>query len=196
MKINLKYAFYKGYEEKVLQDFSMDIQKGNVISLLGKSGCGKSTLLKIIAGVHTDYEGQIKNKSFTRIMLMPQKNSLLPWKTVLQNVMLLKKIKEKKVCKESALKLLEELELDNSLVKKYPSKLSGGQYQRVALASVLFYEPDLLLLDEPFSALDVSTKESIYSLFKKLQEERNITTLLVTHNPEEAKLLSDVIIKL
>ncbi|MFU0826423.1 MAG: ATP-binding cassette domain-containing protein [Lachnoclostridium sp.] len=179
----------------ILKDISFTVKKGEIVALTGASGIGKSTILKIIAGIHKGFTGQVSIPKGSRIAFLSQNNSLLPWKTVYENIILLRKIKDKKVDKESAKALIANLGL-SGFENKYPLFLSGGQYQRTALGQVFFYEPEIILMDEPFSALDIKTKHEILDLFLKLQKQHNITTLFVTHNEEEAKYMGARIINL
>ena len=179
----------------ILKDVSFKIKQGEIVSLTGASGIGKSTILKIIAGIHKGYDGTLDIPKNSRIAFISQSNCLLPWKTVYDNIILLKKVETGKFDKPSAEKLIEDLGL-SGLDKQYPLTLSGGQYQRTALGQAFFYEPDIILMDEPFSALDAKTKREIQELFLKLQKQHNITTVFVTHNIEEAEYLGSRIINL
>ena len=190
--LKLDRVFYTN-DKTVLTDVNIEIKEGEILTILGKSGCGKSTLLKIIAGLHTNYEGTVRIDS-DRIGYIPQSKCLLPWKTVYENLVLLKKI-EAAVSQDEAAVLLERLQIDK-LKDKYVNKLSGGEYQRVTLGQVFFYEPKIILMDEPFSALDSQTKDEILHLFLTLQREKMITTVFVTHNIGEAEFVQGRIIRL
>ena len=190
--VKLKKIFYAD-EKVILSDIEMKIAKGEIVTILGKSGRGKSTLLKIIAGLHSNYEGSVKTES-SKIGYIPQNKCLLPWKTVYENLILLKKI-EASVSKEKATELLKRLKIEE-LKDKYVNNLSGGEYQRVTLGQVFYYEPDIILMDEPFSALDSQTKDEILYLFLQLQQEKKITTVFVTHNIDEAEFIKGRIIRL
>ncbi len=194
IEFNAKTIYYEP-GKPILENISFVIEDGEIAALTGASGIGKSTILKIIAGIHTEYEGKISLPENSRIAFLLQNNCLLPWKTVYDNVVLLRKIETGQVDKKSAEKLIESLGL-SGYEKQYPLFLSGGQYQRAALGQAFFYEPDIILMDEPFSALDAKTKREIQEVFLKLQKQHNITTLFVTHNPEEAEYMGSKIINL
>lgn len=191
-------------DTKVFKDINFNVKKGEFVTLLGPSGCGKSTLLRCIAGLTSVNEGKIilDDKDITK--LTPQKRNigmvfqnyaLFPNLNVYENVAFGLKIKKekKKEIEKRVKKMLELVELDE-FAKKYPSSLSGGQMQRVALARSLITNPNLLLLDEPLSALDAKIRKSLREQIKKIQKSLNLTTIFVTHDQEEALLLSDKII--
>ena len=190
--LQLDKLFYTS-EKTVLSNMELNIAKGEIVTILGKSGCGKSTLLRAIAGLHPNYEGTIQTES-NKIGYIPQNKCLLPWKTVYENLILLKKV-EAPVSKEKATALLQRLQIEE-LKDQYVNRLSGGEYQRVTLGQVFYYEPDIILMDEPFSALDAQTKDEILRLFLELQQENRITTVFVTHSLEEAKFVKGRIIRL
>lgn len=195
----------KSYGDKcVFEDINFEGKKGEFITLLGPSGCGKSTLLRCIAGLSNVDSGKIvlNDKDITK--LAPQKRNigmvfqnyaLFPNLTVFENVAFGLKIKkiDKKELKKRVLKMLELVELEN-FAKSYPHNLSGGQAQRVALARSLVMKPNLLLLDEPLSALDAKIRKHLRVQIKQIQRELNLTTIFVTHDQEEALELSDKII--
>lgn len=196
IELDLKTIYYEP-KTPILENINFTIQEGEVAALTGASGIGKSTILKILAGFHTGYTGSIhihKDKD-SRAAFISQNKCLLPWKSVYQNIILLKKVKDKETNHKKAMDLIDSLGL-SGLEKKYPLFLSGGQYQRTALGQAFYYEPDLLLMDEPFSALDSQTKKEVMDIFLKLQRELKITTLLVTHSSEEAHYLGCRVINL
>ncbi|MCL1988179.1 MAG: ATP-binding cassette domain-containing protein [Firmicutes bacterium] len=178
----------------VLTDFQLTAKKGENIFICGASGIGKSTILKIIGGLHTQYDGSlIFAHENVRISYVPQTVGLLPWKNVLANVTILQKSERKinkkgKIDIEKAQQLLETLGLAD-FAKRYPHQLSGGQRSRVALGQALFYEPEIILLDEPFSALDYETKIATLQLTREILHGSNITTVLVSHADYEADFL-------
>lgn len=182
-------------EIKALNDISMEIKAGEIVSLVGPSGCGKSTLLSIISGLDKDYEGMICNNFKMAYML--QSDALLPWLTIYENAILGLKISHT-MNKENLEYVDYLLELYNlkDFKNNYPKSLSGGMKQRVALIRTLALNPDLLILDEPFSALDQQSRllisDDVYKIVKKLKK----TVILVTHNIEEAIVFSDRIIVL
>lgn len=194
INIDLETIYYEP-ECPVLKNVRLDIKEGEIVALTGPSGIGKSTILKILAGIHDKYTGMVEMPEDARIAFISQNKCLLPWKNVYKNICLLCKVKGMDIQKEKVANLIENLGL-TGLEKKYPIFLSGGQYQRAALGQVFLYEPDILLMDEPFSALDSQTKKEVMDVFLKLHNERKITTLMVTHNLEEAKYLKSRIINL
>jgi NitT/TauT family transport system ATP-binding protein len=192
--LNTTTIYYKP-GQPILKDISFTVNQGEIAALTGASGIGKSTILKMIAGIHTGYQGEVCTPKQSRIAFISQNNSLLPWKTVYENIILLQKVKHRQVDINSVKVLIQNLGL-SGLEKQYPLFLSGGQYQRTALGQAFYYEPDIILMDEPFSALDSETKKEIQDLFLNLQKQHNITTLFVTHNKEEAEYLGARIINL
>lgn len=178
--------------DEILRDFSLSLNEGEIYSLIGPSGCGKSTLLRVLCGIKKDYTGQINYKSRTleqqkiSIGYVPQNYGLLDWKTVEGNVFLPLKLDKNKQYRESETNdILHSLEI-SGIMKKYPSELSGGQKQRVALARAFIAQPDLLLMDEPFSALDAFTSLASQELFLRMWSKYRVTTLFITHNIAEA----------
>lgn len=187
----------------VLNSINLDINQGEFITLLGKSGCGKSTTLKLIAGLISPDKGDIlfdKNSILNQktqerqAVIVFQDYSLFPHMNVFENIefgLKMKKI-EKKIRQKKVMELLELVKLDG-FEKKFPSELSGGQKQRVAIARTLAVNPKVLLLDEPFSSLDINLRNEMRSFILELQKKLNITTILVTHDKEEALMMSDKI---
>lgn len=183
---------------KIIEDINLSIKKGQIVSFLGKSGVGKTTLFNILAGFEQVDKGKIflKNKDITtdkkNISYMTQKHLLLPYLNVLDNVCLYYKIKgiDKKVAYKKAIPILEKFGLEKH-IKKYPSELSGGMKQRVSFIRAYLKESDLMLFDEPFSALDSITKENIYEWFKNVIKYEEKTTIFITHDINEAIYLSD-----
>lgn len=192
------YYFSKNNYTKALDDISFSIQKGEFIALLGPSGCGKSTILSIIAGIIKQTEGKVSlqkkevETTASEIGYMLQQDYLFPWKTIVDNVLLGPKITHthSKNTEQKALKLLKEVGLAE-VANAYPSSLSGGMRQRAALVRTLINDPKILLLDEPFSALDYQTKLKLEELVSKLLKAYHKTTILVTHDIGEAIAMSD-----
>ena len=184
-----KYYHDKNGETLAIDNISLDINKGDFISIIGTSGCGKSTLLSILAGLENKSEGTIKyNKKNFKIGYMLQKDSLFPWRTVLENCLIGLEIEQKitKEKKEKVISLLEKYGL-KEFINKYPSSLSGGMKQRVALIRTLAINPDILLLDEPLSALDYQTRLSLSDDLYKIIKEEKKTAIMVTHDLGEPK---------
>lgn len=177
---------------KVLDNFCLNLHKGESYALIGPSGCGKSTLLKILSGIHKEFSGEITFQDqpyFSQkiaIGYVPQNYGLLDWKKVKDNILLPLKLNKSKSFNESeAHEIIHSLEIED-LMDRFPLQLSGGQRQRVALARAFISKPDLLLMDEPFSSLDSFTSVNSQKLFLKLWKKYNITTLFITHNIFEA----------
>ncbi|WLD92461.1 ABC transporter ATP-binding protein [Alkalihalobacillus sp. AL-G] len=181
-----------------LDDISLEIEEGEFVSFLGPSGCGKTTLLSLIAGLLKPTSGTITidhqtiKKPHRKIGYMFQQDYLLPWKTIEENINLGLKIRGtlNDFNRSLALALLEQMKLSDTRAK-FPHELSGGMRQRVALVRTLATNPSLLLLDEPFSALDYQTKLNLENLVFKTLKEHKKTALLVTHDIGEAVAMSD-----
>jgi iron(III) transport system ATP-binding protein len=197
--INLSHAYSK--HENSITGINLDIQEGERVSILGPSGCGKSTLLRLIAGLEKPSQGEIKIKGIkasSRENLLPperrnvglvvQDKALFPHLSVYSNICF--GIKKNKTKDDIASELLTLFKIEN-LKSKYPHEISGGEQQRVALARSLATNPDLLMLDEPFSALDKDLKETLYSEISLVFSERKSTILLVTHDQKEAELMTE-----
>lgn len=210
LSINSICVSYKGQnkEVSVLKDFSLELLQGEILAVLGPSGCGKSTLIQVLSGMLSVQSGTIHMTSGSTkrplstklhsIAVMPQNCGLLPWKTVRKNCLLPLKLRNIPI-DSNKIKELDEicrsLQVDD-LLDRFPKKLSGGQVQRAALARAFLQEPDLLLMDEPFSSLDAITKADAWELFLKVFEKKSPTTILVTHSIEEALYLGKEILVL
>ena len=192
----------KVYKKKtVLNDISFNVKDGEFLSILGPSGCGKTTLLKILIGIEKPTAGEIlKNgKTITNLDsskrgmgMVFQNYALFPNMTVLENVMyaLNIKLKNKTKAHDEALKMLKVVNMEEHL-KKYPHELSGGQQQRVAIARTLSLNPDIILFDEPMSALDADNRLGLRKELKEIQKKFKTTMIYITHDQEEAFSLSD-----
>lgn len=194
---NLDFAYQK---EKVLHNINLDVKKGESLAVIGPSGCGKTTLLYLLAGLEKADQGEIKINSQIldgirdRTGVILQDYGLFPWKTVYNNLALGLKVRNAAAVEiETEVKsALERLKL-SELKDKFPAELSGGQKQRVAVGRSLVLKPDLLLMDEPFSALDALTREEMQNLVLEIQKRENFTFVLVTHDIAEAAFLGDKI---
>lgn len=199
---DVSYSFHpKGKQpNQVIHDLTMQVNHGEFVSLIGKSGTGKSTILKLVTGLLTQEKGEItlndKSLSLGDVGYMPQRDLLLPWRSIIDNIMIAKEFqKDLQITKEEArnwLKRVGLIEYEHAL----PSQLSGGMRQRVAFVRALLTGRDLLLLDEPFGALDALTKKEMQIWLLSIWQNLNKTILFITHDLEEACLLSDRIILL
>ena len=198
--VNLNKSFNN---KAVLDNINLEVKEGEIISLLGPSGCGKSTTLKIIAGILDFDKGDllfndksIKNTTTKNrnVGIVFQEYLLFPHMTVYENIEFgLKMKKVRKGDRDKKVKELIELVKLKDYDNKYPSELSGGQKQRVAIARTLAVNPQVLLLDEPFSNLDINLRQEMREFVSTLQKELKVTTILVTHDKEEALMMSDKI---
>jgi len=190
----------------VICNLSLQMKQGEALAILGPSGCGKSTLVNALAGTiaiesgRIDYikenNRQILSPKAHKIGMIPQNCGLLPWKTVKENCLLPLRIRKEQVKQErldEITKIYDALKI-TKLLDKYPRELSGGEVQRAAIARAFILKPDLLLMDEPFSALDEITREGARELFLKVWEQIQPTTILVTHSIVEALYLGTTII--
>ena len=175
-------------EHPVLTNQALTLCSGQRLALMGPSGCGKTTLLRIAMGLLSPTEGTVEN-TFRKTAVVFQEPRLLPWRTALENVNLV--LGDGKTTLETAKAYLEQVNLEDAL-DKYPRELSGGMQQRVALARALAAQGDLLILDEPFKAMDEALRDQIIALTAKT----DAAILLVTHEEAEAKALGCEIIKL
>lgn len=184
----------KSYDEtEVLSGVDFTVSQGDIIGILGPSGVGKSTLLKIIAGMVDVSSGEVTNRA-KRIGYVFQEPRLLPWKSACDNIALglIARYYTKKEARSKAEKMLEDIGL-GGFGKYFPGELSGGMVQRVALARAFAIEPDILLLDEPFSALDAGFKEVMMTLLETMISEHQTTVLYVSHSPEEVVRIANKI---
>jgi len=198
---NIKKEFFNKDEKFVLKDINLDIEKGEFFSILGPSGCGKTTLLKIITGIIDDYQGDVilngKNINGVktekrRISMVFQEPLLFPNMTVGENVGF--GLKMQKVAKKErdlrVREMLKKVELEG-YENRRTHELSGGQKQRVAIARAMVVEPELIIMDEPFSALDQELRSNMQEFIRKLHKCDKMTVIFVTHDQEEASYLSD-----
>lgn len=195
---DISKSYYTNKDEiKAIENFSYNVEKGKFIAIVGPSGCGKSTLLSIIGGLEEKTGGKIKKDDKLKIGYMLQEDALFPWKNILDNCLIGLKIKKElnNESKNRVINLLKKYGLD-SFKYKYPNELSGGMRQRVALIRTLAINPDLLLLDEPFSALDYQTRLAVADDVYKIIREEEKTLIIVTHDLAEAISIADEIIVL
>lgn len=190
-------------QNHVLKDINLEIEKGQLVTLLGSSGCGKSTLLRCLAGLETVSSGRIYldgkditdlNPKDRDIGMVFQQYSLFPNMNVAQNVafgMKMKKMPKEHIA-EGVKRMLDIVGLADK-ANYYPAQLSGGQQQRVALARAIVTQPKVLLLDEPLSAIDALLRKSLQLEIRRIQKEFNMTTIFVTHDQDEAMIMSDTI---
>lgn len=191
----------------VIHDLSLNMKQGEALAILGPSGCGKSTLINALAGtigIESGSMDYIKEDSRQKldprthkIGLIPQNCGLLPWKTVRENCLMPLKLHKEQWNQAAAAserkRIYEALGIDDQL-DKYPNRLSGGQVQRTAIARAFILKPDLLLMDEPFSALDEITRQEARELFLSVWKKTRPTTVLVTHSIEEALYLGNTVL--
>jgi NitT/TauT family transport system ATP-binding protein len=181
-----------------LDRVSFDIQEGEFVCCLGPSGCGKSTLLRVLAGLLPPTEGRVRLRGrridgpSDDVGIVFQKTNLMPWRTVMRNITLPLEIEQVDAAeaKRRAADLIRLVGLEG-FASSYPDELSGGMAQRVAIARALIHDPAILLLDEPFAALDALTRERMNLELLRIWEARRKTVVMVTHNVQEAILLSD-----
>ena len=190
---NLSYSFGNN---PILKDINIHVNENEMVAIVGSSGVGKSTLFNLIAGVLKKQTGKItingSEDYIGKVAYMLQKDLLFEHKTIIDNVILpliIAKI-DKKEALEEGNKILKQFNLDK-YANKYPQQLSGGMRQRVALIRTYMFKRNIFLLDEAFSALDAITKKELHKWYLDLKKEFNLTTLLITHDIEEAIFLSD-----
>ena len=181
---------YQGSKIPAVTEFNLEVKTGEFLCIVGPSGCGKSTVLKVIAGLETPTKGVLEKPQ--SIGMVFQSGALLPWLTVEENVAfpIYAKGKSKEKAEDLTNKYIQMVGLGEFKLK-YPRELSGGQKQRVGIARALAVEPEVLLLDEPFSALDSITTEELHTYLLKIWKETGKTIVMVSHLIEEAIILSD-----
>ena len=190
---NLSYSFGNN---PILKDINIHVNENEMVAIVGSSGVGKSTLFNLIAGVLKKQVGEItingSNDYIGKVAYMLQKDLLFEHKTIINNIILpliIAKVNKKEALEEGN-KILKQFNLDK-YANKYPQQLSGGMRQRVALIRTYMFKRNIFLLDEAFSALDAITKKELHRWYLDLKKEFNLTTLLITHDIEEAVFLSD-----
>ncbi|HEX6957726.1 MAG TPA: ABC transporter ATP-binding protein [Ferrovibrio sp.] len=202
--VSLVYQMAKE-ETLAVQDLSLDIEEGEFVAVVGPSGCGKSTLMKLVTGLLDTTAGMITiggrpvQGPVQGVGMAFQNSTLLPWRSTLENVMLPLEIvephkrrlrREKKAYIDRAMALLETVGL-SEFADKFPWQLSGGMQQRANLCRAIIHEPRLLMLDEPFGALDAFTREELWGVMQALWMKKRFTAILITHDLREAVYLAD-----
>ncbi|GBC72402.1 Bicarbonate transport ATP-binding protein CmpD [archaeon HR03] len=209
--VSLRYVSKSGFrtlnELEALRNVNLVVEKGSFTSIVGPSGCGKTTILKIVSGLIQPSEGEVYinrkkvEKPLPIVGMAFQNPVLLPWRSVLQNILLPLEVvephrsqlqKNRSIYVDKALQLLRLVGLEGFADKK-PWELSGGMQQRVSLCRALIHDPEILLLDEPFGALDLFTREELWNVLQNLWLQTRCTVLMVTHDLREAIYLSDMI---
>ncbi|MBI4293398.1 MAG: ABC transporter ATP-binding protein [Betaproteobacteria bacterium] len=190
-----------------VEEVSLEIYKGEFIAVVGPSGCGKSSLMKLIAGLHPPasglftVEGNPVKGPLKSVGMVFQNSNLLPWRNTVDNVLLPLEIvephrsrirREWRWYRDRSVELLESVGL-GGFTQKFPWQLSGGMQQRASICRALIHAPDILMLDEPFGALDTFTREDLWCLLRDLQAARSVTVMLVTHDLREAVFLADTV---
>ena len=188
----------RGQDDPILSGISFHVERGSIVSIMGHSGCGKSTLLNMLGGFikpdqgHVLFRGEAVTRPRRTSVMLSQDYELLPWRSVLKNVEL--GLEELPLStaqrRERALEYLRLVGLEASR-EKFPHQLSGGMQQRVALARALAIQPDLLLMDEPFAALDMFNRYRLQDELLRIQQQEKTTVIVVTHDIDEAIYLSD-----
>lgn len=200
-----------GYQSQILDEISLEVTQGEIVAIIGPSGSGKTTLFQLISGINTqgagtisilgEFNPQIRSQLISYMM---QEDLLLPWKSLLDNMLIVFELENKfslfsnwKMRKKlkgeftiKALKMLEEVGLEG-FEDYFPDQLSGGMRQRASLARSLLFSKPLLLLDEPFGAVDYFKRQDLYKLMKKLQKKYSLTILFITHDLFDAKVLAN-----
>jgi NitT/TauT family transport system ATP-binding protein len=193
----------RGQTVEALRDITLDIAEGQFVAVIGRSGCGKSTLLRIIAGLLRPTSGQIVvgGTPVTRprqdVSMMFQRAALLPWRSALDNVLLPIEMlgRKRSDYRQRAADLLDMVGL-HDFHRRLPHELSGGMQQRVSLCRALIQQPRVMLMDEPFSALDALSREELSAELQRIHRESGSTTVFVTHSIQEAVLLADKVVVL
>lgn len=202
--VHKSFRMTNGAVMEVLSDINLNVDQNEFVALLGYSGCGKTTLLRVLCGFEKADSGYIlvdgqplRKPNKKVLMLFQDFNQLMPWKTVLANVMFpllaTKAVKSKQEARGRAEKRIDDVGL-SAFAHSYPHQLSGGMKQRVAVARALALQPRVLLMDEPFAALDNITRGTLQVLTRRVCEKYGVTTIFVTHSVEEAALLADRIV--
>ena len=207
--ISVEHIYFSYGTQTIFQDFSTEFEQGSFTCILGESGSGKSTLLRIINGLILPQKGLVKidgetltKENFIQNRLemgyVLQGNSLFPHLTVYQNMIYCLKLLKKTddFSKEKITELLALVGLKEDLLQKFPDEISGGQKQRVGIIRAIAHDPKIVLMDEPFSALDSETRDKLQILVKDIHQQLKTTFVMVTHSKEEAEILGTSILQL
>lgn len=193
---NLFFTYGGKKNKPTLEEVSLQLKKGEILGLVGESGSGKSTLAKVMTGLLKEDSGTVECAK-TAMIFQDSYSALNPAKTVewlLHEVQRLQGVKEKETRQKEILKMLDAVELEEQYLNHYPSELSGGQRQRVMIAMALLSKPEVLIADEPVSALDVTVQKQIVSLLKRLSYKRDLTVLFISHDLRTVYELCDRVI--
>jgi len=193
---NLFFTYGGKKNKPTLEDVSLQLKKGEILGLVGESGSGKSTLAKVMTGLLKEDSGSMECGE-TAMIFQDSYSALNPAKTVewlLHEVQRLQGVKDKETRRKEILKMLDAVELEEQYLNHYPSELSGGQRQRVMIAMALLSKPEMLIADEPVSALDVTVQKQIVSLLKRLSHKRNLAVLFISHDLRTVYELCDRVI--
>jgi len=203
--VSLSYNGSEKLSDMAIDQVNLTIEKGSFTAVVGPSGCGKSTMMKLLSGLQAPTKGYVfmnhreVNGPVSGVGMAFQKSTLLPWRNILQNILLPFEVSpdyekkyrnNKKLYIDKAIDLLDKVGL-KGCEELFPWELSGGMQQRASICRALVHDPSLLILDEPFGALDSFTREELWIMLSQLQAEQKFTVLLVTHDLEEAVYLAD-----
>jgi sulfonate transport system ATP-binding protein len=195
LQVNLRHKAFNG--RTIVRDVTFSVNAGEIVAILGASGCGKSTLLRAIAGLDRDFKGDVHvtptHGQQSVVGVVYQEPRLMPWLNVEQNIAFGLAASGNENPNIDG--ILQEVMLEDAR-QYWPKQLSGGMAQRVSIARALIREPDVLLMDEPFSALDVLTRRSLHALTRALTAKHRTATIIVTHDPDEAVNLADRVLVL
>ena len=193
---NIFFTYGSKNNKNILEDVSFTMEKGEILGLVGESGSGKSTLAKVMTGLYKPTSGTMECES-PRMIFQDSYSALNPAKTVgwlLHEAQRLQGVKDKNIRAQEIIKILDAVELEEEYLNHYPSELSGGQRQRVMIAMALLAKPEVLIADEPVSALDVTIQKQIVALLKRLSHKRNLSVLFISHDLRTVYELCDRVI--
>ena len=191
MTVCLNHITKRFADTEAIRDLSITFPEGAIVAIMGPSGCGKTTILKLLAGLLSPDEGELVCDA-SQISYVFQEPRLLPWRTVVDNIRLAHHKKQSPPTR-AAQEWLQELGIGDC-ADRYPEELSGGMRQRVSIARALYYDSDLLLLDEPFQGLDEANRKKIMALIRQTRSAPGKLTIFITHDKAEAAYLADTIV--